>query len=140
MPPAAAGLAARHHAAARGRGRDAAPASFPSAAATAAQRCAAFVAAVVRASEDPELALGALHVARREVRKSKTPQTLPACHHGSPALACDPFRRAAGGGEQPRERRRRGARRRGAAGQARRRAARLAAPRGSPRCALRPFG
>lgn len=75
MPPATTGVAARHHAAARGRGRDAAAASFPSAAATAAQRCAAFVAAVVRASEDPELALGALHVARREVRNSKTPQT-----------------------------------------------------------------
>lgn len=66
--PLAAG--ARHQAASRGRGREVAPPLSPEA--VAAKRCAEWVAAAVRAADDPEQALGALHAARRQVREGRT--------------------------------------------------------------------
>ena len=114
MPP-------RHQAAARGRGREVALPLSPEA--VAAQRCAHWVAAAVRAAEDPEQALGALHAARRQVREGRTCR--PAAAQLTRLALVLRFRASAHSADGRRGGRRTRARLRGAAQQARRPRARL---------------
>jgi len=116
--PLAAG--ARHQAASRGRGREVAPPLSPEA--VAAKRCAEWVAAAVRAADDPEQALGALHAARRQVREGRT--RAAAAAQLTRALSF-PLFAPARCADRPRKGRRTRTRLRGAAEQVRRPRARL---------------